>query len=212
MNDDRFDRVASLCDDIRSCRMCGLREHYDSPVPFAGSVTAPILLVGEAPGADEVVEGKPFVGRSGQLLKRAVEKAGIDGRVFVGNVVCCRPPGNKFPGDDEIVECCMRWITSAIEIIRPKVIVAVGGKPHTYLRGCNVPITQCCGTSERWTIPLSDGDFKVWYVPTLHPSFCLRPGRSDSQNPVMAMDSQQKKRLLLKHLIDARDLAEIEEE
>jgi len=213
MSDDRMERMLDLCDQIRSCRKCELRGHYDCPVAFVGSVTAPIVLVGEAPGAEEVAEGKPFVGRSGQLLRRAVERAGLDPKhdVFVGNVVCCRPPDNKFPDDDSIVETCLGWIRAAMEIVRPSVVVAVGGKPHAYLRGSDSPITRSCGTSERWSMPLSTGDLEVWYVPTLHPSFCLRPGRPDSPNAVMALDSPEKKGLLLKHLVAAKELAGIRE-
>lgn len=213
MSDDRMERMLDLCDRIRSCDKCDLRKHYDCPVAFVGSVTAPVALIGEAPGADEVIEGKPFVGRSGQLLKRAVERAGLDPKrdVFVGNVVCCRPPDNKFPDDDSIVETCMGWIRAALEIVRPSVVVAVGGKPHAYLRGSDSPITQSCGRSERWVMPLADGDLEVWYVPTLHPSFCLRPGRPDSPNRVMALDPSGKKGLLLEHLVMARDLAGIPE-
>ena len=198
--------LVGLRDGIRGCRRCSLRRHYDCPVPFAGAPDAPIMFVGEAPGADEVVEGKPFVGKSGQLLRRAVERAGIVSAsdLMVGNVLCCRPPDNRFPTDMEIIEACLCWIRSVMEIVRPKVVVAIGGKAHEYLRGSDISITRACGIVEDWTMDLPTGEMTVRYIPTLHPSFCMRPGNPESTNPVMSLDIKGKKTLLLKHLMIAK--------
>jgi DNA polymerase len=185
-----------------------MRRHYDCPVPFAGNPDAQIMLVGEAPGADEVVAGKPFVGKSGQLLRRAVERAGIVSAtdLMVGNVLFCRPPDNRFPSGSHEVRCCLPWTLSLIGIVRPRVVVAVGGKAHQYLRESDTSITLACGIVEDWTIELpQDGtSLTVRYIPTLHPSFCMRPGNPESINPVMSLDVKGKKTLLLKHLILAK--------
>lgn len=204
--DEKIAALLNLRDEIRGCRLCSLREHYDSPVPFAGDPDAPILLVGEAPGADEVVEGKPFVGKSGQLLRRAVERAGIVPArdLMVGNTLFCRPPNNKFPTDSRIIGTCLPWIHSLIDIVRPRVIVAIGGKPHEYLRGSDEGITRAAGLVEDWTLELPGGDLTVRYIPTLHPSFCMRPGNPESNNSVMSLDIKGKKTLLLKHLMLAK--------
>jgi uracil-DNA glycosylase family 4 len=194
--------LLELRDGIRECRGCSLRDHYDKPVPFAGNPDATIMLVGEAPGADEVDQGKPFVGRSGQLLRRAVERAGIESKteLMVGNVLFCRPPNNKFPTNSEPIIACIHWIHSLVDIVRPKVVVAVGGRAHENLRGSNVGITRACGIVEDWEMDLPSGSLNVRYIPTLHPSFCLRPGNPSSDNPVMSLDVKGKKRLLLEHL------------
>ena len=208
--DEKIAALISLRDNIQNCRNCSLRQYYDKPVPFAGDPDAPILLVGEAPGADEVVEGKPFVGKSGQLLRRAVERAGIlpATDLMVGNTLFCRPRDNKFPTDSRIIGTCLPWIHSLIDIVRPRVIVAIGGKPHEYLRGSDEGITRAAGQVEDWTLSLPSGDLTVRYIPTLHPSFCMRPGNPESSNPVMALDITGKKTMLLKHLMMAKREAE----
>lgn len=105
------------------CRLCKDRKHA---VPGEGNINARIIFVGEAPGADEDTQGRPFVGRSGQFLSELMSKIGLDRRnVWIGNVIKCRPPENRDPMFDE-VRACTPYLEKQIEMINPKVIVTLG--------------------------------------------------------------------------------------
>src|SRR5918911_525246 len=105
-----------------------LAEHlrFAAELGVAGTPDADLMFVGEAPGADEDLQGEPFVGRAGQLLTRIIEAIGLArGDVYIANVIKCRPPGNRNPEPDE-VETCEPFLFRQIDIIKPKVIVALG--------------------------------------------------------------------------------------
>lgn len=137
-----------------------------------GNPNADLMFVGEAPGADEDAQGEPFVGRAGQLLTRIIETMGLSRKtVYIGNILKCRPdmpdgaPGNRKPTAEEM-ETCSPWLLEQIELIQPKVLVALGGTAVEGLLGGKVAITRARG---QWTtfkgIPL---------MPTFHPSYLLR--------------------------------------
>ena len=109
------------------CRRCGLCEKRRSMVWGEGSLDARVMFIGEAPGKDEDLAGRPFVGPSGRLLTDIIEKGMKTPRsgVYIANVVKCRPPGNRDPLPDETA-ACFRYLERQIEVIGPKVIVAVG--------------------------------------------------------------------------------------
>ena len=198
---------------IRSCHRCEVRKAYDSPVPCAGSVTAPVMFIGEAPGADEVEQGKPFVGMSGRMLRSAIEDAGLscDDDVFITNVICCRPFNNKFPSDTYPIDMCMdNHLLTQINIVRPRIIVAVGGQAHRWVRGSDVGITKVCGGWEDWEV-MAD-ELTVRYLPTLHPSFCMKGPDDRYDNPVMKLTSPERVELFRAHIASIKDeLDELEE-
>jgi len=116
----------ALIEEIRNCRKCRLYKSRRNTVPGEGSLTTKLMFIGEAPGAKEDEEGRPFVGAAGKLLTKLLEDNGISRKnVFITNVVKCRPPGNREPYDDEI-EACLPYLIKQIILIKPKIIVTLG--------------------------------------------------------------------------------------
>jgi len=111
---------------IRSCTRCQLHRHRRNPVPGEGPLDARVMLVGEAPGRREDEQGQPFVGMAGKLLNTLLGLAGLRREeVYITNVVKCRPPGNRDPRPEEIA-ACNPYLRAQINIIRPKILVALG--------------------------------------------------------------------------------------
>jgi DNA polymerase len=162
--------LAAIREDIGDCTRCKLHTQGRKQVVFGvGNPSADLMFVGEAPGADEDVQGVPFVGRAGQLLTRMIEAMGFTrDEVYIANVIKCRPPGNRNPEPDEI-ETCEPFLFRQIETIRPKVIVALGAFAAKTLLRSDAPISRLRGRLY---------DYRgVKLIPTFHPSFLLRsPG------------------------------------
>lgn len=192
---------------------------YGLPVSGVGSHTAGLMIIGEAPGKDEVYQGKPFVGRAGALLREAIAESGLDANeVYISNVIHCRPPNNKFPDANidevkETVQVCRPWLFKEIAIIKPFVILGCGSKPLRHIAKSKGKITETAGKKRQITF----GGFghSCYYMATLHPSFCLRPGRdfhlpddllADWQK-VASLSPSQKQDLLKEHLYEAARLA-----
>lgn len=115
-----------LEDAISACRLCPLCEGRNNTVPGAGPAPARLMLVGEAPGREEDLSGKPFVGRGGRLLDAALQKAGLDrSEIFITSVIKCRPPNNRKPLKKETA-CCLPYLEAQIKIVRPKVVCLLG--------------------------------------------------------------------------------------
>ncbi len=115
-----------LVEEIARCTRCELHRFRRNPVPGEGPLDARVMVVGEAPGKKEDEQGRPFVGPAGQLLTRLLELAGLRrDRVYITNVVKCRPPGNRDPRDEEI-EACLPYLIRQIQLIKPSLIIAVG--------------------------------------------------------------------------------------
>ena len=134
---------------IHTCARCKLRATCRLPVPGDGNFSAPVLFVGEAPGAQEDVANKPFVGRSGKLLTGILEGLGMvrDRDYYISNIVKCRPPENRDPTPEEIT-ACSPWLVEQIRTMKPKVIVTLGRFSFSFL----VPgkqISQARGTTYR---------------------------------------------------------------
>ena len=122
----RRERLAQISDDIRGCRECVLHEGTRQAVPGEGNPDAEILLIGEAPGQNEDLQGRPFVGASGQFLTEMLRQNGLRREdVFIANVVKHRPPNNRDPLPDEI-EACASFLSHQIEAIDPLVIITLG--------------------------------------------------------------------------------------
>jgi DNA polymerase len=163
---DKITLLNDLADEIRVCPKCRLSETRTHAVPGEGNATARIMFVGEGPGEQEDLSGRPFVGRSGKLLTSELEKIGISrDDVFITNIVKCRPPGNRVPLADEI-EACHDWLMAQIALIEPKFIVPVGGPSLQTLVSKDLRIMK-----SRATVFRKDG---ILFIPILHPSAALR--------------------------------------
>jgi len=152
------------------CSACPLHASRKNTVPGEGNPNRPdIMFVGEGPGADEDMQGRPFVGAAGQLLDKMIEAMGYKrGEVFIANIVKCRPPGNRVPLPDEM-NACVPYLKAQIALIKPKVIVALGKTAVQGLLQEEVAITKFRGT---WCT--YEG---IDLMPTYHPAFLLRsPG------------------------------------
>ena len=152
--------------DLGDCERCPLHEKRNHLVFGGGDPGADILFVGEAPGGDEDRIGRPFVGRSGQLLDKILAAAGI-GRdeVYITNVVKCRPPGNRDPEAEEIVTC-LPFLKRQIAVIRPSLICCLGRFASQTLLERHDPLGRLRGRWHEW-----EG---VRLICTYHPSACLR--------------------------------------
>ncbi|MGA9097838.1 MAG: uracil-DNA glycosylase [Methanotrichaceae archaeon] len=112
---------------IVSCQLCRLSESRTSAVPGEGPRDAKIMLIGEAPGAQEDLTGRPFVGRAGRLLNKLLAEAGIErSQVFITSVVKCRPPANRKPKSDETGTCVKTYLRPQIDVISPRVVCLMG--------------------------------------------------------------------------------------
>lgn len=118
--------LEELSREILRCAKCPLHKYRTNAVPGEGSMKLGIMVVGEAPGADEDRTGRPFVGAAGRLLTEALARLGVSrGDVYITNVVKCRPPNNRTPTREE-VEACLPYLLRQIELLRPRRIVALG--------------------------------------------------------------------------------------
>jgi DNA polymerase len=161
------DSLALVRADIGDCTRCKLHALGRSQIVFGvGNPQADLMFVGEAPGADEDIQGVPFVGRAGQLLTKIIEAIGLKREdVYIANVIKCRPPQNRNPEPDE-VETCEPFLFQQIDIIKPKVIVALGKfGAQTLLRTLD-PISRLRGRVFEYR--------GAKLIPTFHPAYLLR--------------------------------------
>jgi len=149
------------------CSRCKLHTLGRTQVVFGvGNPNADLMFVGEAPGADEDIQGEPFVGRAGQLLTKIIEAIGLKREdVYIANVIKCRPPGNRNPEPDE-VEQCEPFLFRQIDTVKPKVIVALGKFAAQCLLRTNDPITRIRGREFKYRDAI--------LIPTYHPAYLLR--------------------------------------
>ena len=118
--------LSLLLDTAKECRKCLLANTRKNFVFGEGNPVADLVVIGEAPGAEEDASGRPFVGRSGQLLDKILQAAGFSRQeVYICNILKCRPPGNRNPMENEIISC-MPWLLRQLQIIRPKLILMLG--------------------------------------------------------------------------------------
>ncbi len=164
--------LQSIQADIGECTRCRLHEGRTKIVFGSGNPEAKLVFVGEGPGADEDVQGLPFVGRAGQLLTQMIERT-AEGEgivikrddVYICNVVKCRPPGNRTPEPDEM-EICGQFLARQLEGIQPRAICVLGSTAAKALLQSTVGITKMRGQWHKW------GEIPV--MPTFHPSYLLR--------------------------------------
>jgi uracil-DNA glycosylase len=155
-----------LRDELGDCTRCKLAPKRTNIVWGVGNPDAPLVFVGEAPGADEDRTGEPFVGAAGQLLTKMIQAMGLErDDVYICNILKCRPPGNRNPEPDEI-EACEPFLKKQLAAIRPRMIVALGKFAAQCLLRSDAPISRLRGTWKEYEgIPL---------MPTYHPAFLLR--------------------------------------
>jgi uracil-DNA glycosylase len=167
-------RTAPNLDELRklleSFQGCSLRNTATQLVFADGNPEGRVMFVGEAPGHDEDISGRPFVGRSGKLLDRMIEAIGLDRtKVYIANVVPWRPPGNRTPTPQE-TSICLPFIRRQIELANPDILVCLGGPSMQTLLGTKDGITRMRG---RW-FPFDTGTREIRAMATFHPAFLLR--------------------------------------
>jgi len=171
-------QLAAACD---GCRRCGLGSSRIQVVVSRGNPQAPLMVIGEGPGAQEDEQGKPFVGRSGQLLDRMLESVGIDSNrdAYVCNIVKCRPPENRKPTALEMA-ACRPWLEQQIALVDPAVILLAGATAVEGLLAIKGGITKLRGQWRKGEGGSLEGR---WLMPILHPSYLLRNASKERGSP-----------------------------
>jgi len=161
------DRLDTLQKQALNCHLCDLSKSREKVVFGEGSPHANILIVGEGPGATEDSSGKPFVGRSGELLSKMLQNVLELSReeVYITNIVKCRPPSNRVPTPTE-AHTCHPYLLKQIALIQPKLILTLGATAYHYLTGDDTGITKVRGTLHTYENAI--------LIPTYHPSYLLR--------------------------------------
>ena len=163
------DTLASIAAEIAACETCPLAATRKNVVPGQGALKPDIMFIGEGPGADEDEQGLAFVGRAGQLLTKMILAMGYTReQVFIGNIVKCRPPGNRVPTPEEM-EGCLPYLKRQIAVIQPKLIVCLGATAARGLVNEALPIGKARGQWREFEgIPV---------MLTFHPAYLLRDPR-----------------------------------
>jgi DNA polymerase len=152
--------------EVRGCTKCRLSQTRTNTVFGEGDPSADIFFIGEGPGENEDLQGRPFVGRAGELLNKMIQGMGLKRQqVFIANIVKCRPPQNRVPAPDE-VQTCTPYLVRQLEIIRPKVIVTLGLPSAKYMLNTKMPMGRLRGQWHDWR--------GIKLMPTFHPAYLLR--------------------------------------
>ncbi len=158
--------LKSIASCIEKCHKCPLAGTRTNVVPGEGNPSAKLMFVGEAPGADEDAQGRPFVGRAGQLLTKIIESIGLKREeVYIANILKCRPPENRNPLPSEIA-ACSSFLEKQIEAIKPEIICALGKFAAQTLLNTETPISQLRGNFYEYR--------GIKLIPTYHPAYLLR--------------------------------------
>ncbi len=187
-------QLAALTQEVQRCRACSLYRTRTHAVVGDGTLAARLVFIGEAPGRDEDLQGKPFVGAAGQLLNRMIVAMGLRrDQVYICNVLKDRPPGNRTPLPEEM-EACAPFLQRQLEIIQPAVVCTLGAVATKALLGAHLSIMKIRGEVRDFNgIPL---------VPTFHPAYLLR-------NPAAKKDAWKDLKRV-KQLLDQGDIREPE--
>ncbi len=175
---------------VLQCHLCSLSKTRKNVVFGEGDKNAELMFVGEGPGATEDETGRPFVGRAGQLLTKMIENVLEISResVYIANIVKCRPPNNRVPTEEE-AQTCIPYLKKQIELVNPRILVALGSTSYRYLTGDTTPISKIRGEIVKYQNRL--------LIPTYHPSFLLR---NPSKKKEVYMDLLKIKRVLWQKL------------
>lgn len=156
---------------VADCKKCPLYQSRTQTVFGVGNRQADLLVVGEAPGANEDAQGEPFVGRGGKLLDSMLQSIGLErSNIFIANVLKCRPPNNRDPAPDEVAQCTP-YLQAQINLLQPKMIVAVGRIAAHFLLQTKAPLGKLRGREFHY------GDLRTPLIVSYHPAYLLRsPG------------------------------------
>lgn len=178
----RAEQLQKLAEQVGKCRDCELGSSRTNAVPGEGNADARIMFVGEAPGADEDAVGRPFVGRAGKLLDKIIKACGLErADVYIGNILKCRPPGNRDPKADEIT-ACLPYLKRQIELIKPEIIVALGAHAARTLLDNNKSIGQMRGQFQEYYPDIYGMPVKL--MATYHPAYLLRSYTPENRRKV----------------------------
>jgi DNA polymerase len=176
------EQLEKIDEEIKQCRKCEIGSTRLNAVPGEGNPNARIMFIGEAPGADEDAQGRPFVGRAGQLLDKIINAMGLKREdVCIGNILKCRPPENRTPKAEEIINC-LPYLQRQIEIIKPDIIVALGAYAAQTLLETTKSIGQLRGHFFDYYPGLGKPPIKL--LATFHPAYLLRNYTVDSRQKV----------------------------
>jgi len=150
-----------------NCHLCQLSKSRTNVVFGEGNINAKLMFVGEAPGASEDSLGRPFVGKSGELLTKMIENVLKLKRedIYIANIIKCRPPNNRTPLEEEAYTC-LPYLQKQLKLIKPDIVVSLGATAYRYLTNDTTPITKIRGTIHK------QPNFTL--IPTYHPSYLLR--------------------------------------
>jgi len=169
-NGTKLEKLNKLKKKIQFIKNCDLKKNATNLVFADGNINAKVMIIGEGPGANEDIEGKPFVGRAGKLLDKMLASIKLDRtKVYISNVVNYRPPENRRPTEEEI-ERYLPYLKSHIEIIDPKILLLLGSTALNTLIGNDVVISKARGV---W-IQKEIGAAKPWIIASFHPAFLMR--------------------------------------
>ena len=161
-----FDNWEELEKSIKNCNKCKLYKTRNNIVFGVGNKNADIMFIGEGPGADEDIQGEPFVGKAGKLMDMAFTALGIKKEeVYIANIVKCRPPSNRNPEQDE-EQACLNYLRNQVILVKPKIIVLLGNVALKNILGSEYGITSSRG---KWIEKRG-----IYYMPTWHPAALLR--------------------------------------
>jgi len=187
--DEKAAALAAIDDEVKGCTRCALYKGRTNTVFGEGAPDARLVFVGEGPGADEDATGRPFVGRAGELLTKMIDAMGLSReRVYICNMVKCRPPGNRAPAPEE-VQACWGYLIRQLQTIAPDVIVTLGNPSTQGLLKIRTGITKMRGSFQE--LPdLGEGLAGTPVMPTFHPAYLLRQYTPDNRGKVWS-DLQQ---------------------
>ncbi len=171
--------LLALEQEANSCTRCPLHETRTHLVFGEGDADANLMIVGEGPGEEEDLSGRPFVGRAGQLLDKILASGGISrGSIYITNMVKSRPPSNRNPKPEEI-EACEVWLVAQIQLIRPQIIATLGNVPTQHFVKTKDGITKTRGKWYEWQ--------GIRVFPMFHPAYLLRNPSRDKGSPKWLM-------------------------
>jgi len=181
-SNDTQQQLDEIAKEVDTCRKCELGSLRKNSVPGEGNPHADIVFVGEGPGADEDAQGRPFVGRAGQLLDKITAAMALKrSDVYICNIIKCRPPENRDPRPEEIISC-LPYLKRQLTLIHPKIIVALGAHAAKTLLETNKPIGQLRGKFLDYYF--DDFAPPVKLMPTFHPAYLLRNYSDENRRKV----------------------------
>lgn len=161
-----YDNWEQLEEQAKQCKKCRLCQNRNNVVFGTGNKNARLMFIGEGPGADEDIQGIPFVGKAGKLMNRAFEAIGLKREdVYIANIVKCRPPSNRNPEEDE-ANACLNYLRNQVILVKPQIIVLLGSVALKNVLGKEYGITASRG---KWFEKKG-----ILYMPTWHPAALLR--------------------------------------